>query len=535
MCQASEPVLTEIYIRYNQVGFFPDRMKNAWIFSMEEIKDAEFTLHNANNGKEVFSGTLQQVQGKWGNFKYHYTADFTGYQNEGKYYLKVGSKKTQPFIIGDNLFNTLADSLLKFYKVQRCGPTNPILHSTCHLYDCPYIEGEYPQKGIDVTGGWHDAGDYTKFLNTTAFTTYMMLFSYEFNGQKAGFDNDKNGAPDILEEAKVGLDWMLRCDAGTSLINQVQDNRDHEVGWRLPENDPLKYERPAFKSMGKNLIGIYSATLAMASRIWKTRFYDDAFSNQCLEKAKKYFDKHELAPDLDKTSSGMYQDKNFLGKLALGAIELYYATGNAVYLDYAKKYANRADADYWWSWGDINSLAHYRIAKTDAGYKSFIMSNVSVFNANKDSNLFNIATSYTWGTTHTLLGIIVQALLLEDLDPQLNFNDLVVSQIDYILGKNPWGISFIYNIGNNFTKNFHSQVAYFNGGYLPGGISAGPAPTALLKNYSIPRESINLGKFNSSEVQYFDDRHDYITNEPTIVTNATALFVFTHKSISVDR
>ena len=73
---------------------------------------------------------------------------------------------------------------------------------------------------------------------------------------------------------------------------------------------------------------------------------------------------------------------------------------------------------------------------------------------------------------------------------------------------------------------------YFNKGYLPGGLAAGPAPKDILDNYKITRINYSLDEFNSDKVKYYDDRLDYITNEPTIVGNATALFVFGYFSQS---
>ena len=96
------------------------------------------------------------------------------------------------------------------------------------------------------------------------------------------------------------------------------------------------------------------------------------------------------------------------------------------------------------------------------------------------------------------------------------------------MGKNPWGLSFIYGVGTVFPKNLHSQIAYFNNGYLPGAVAAGPAPKSILDNYQIPRTNFAFNRFNSDSILYYDDRADYVTNEPTIVTNATALFVFGH-------
>jgi hypothetical protein len=305
----------------------------------------------------------------------------------------------------------------------------------------------------------------------------------------------------------------------------VQNNRDHEVGWRLPENDPLKYERPAFRGLSKNLIGIYSAALSLGARIWKERFSETAFSMRLLETAEKVYSVRNYVPDLDTTSGGMYQDKSFAGKLSLGAIELYVTTGKQAYLSDAVLTIQKTPADYWWSWGDVNSLAHFRMAQFNPESVTILSSSVANFNSNRAQKIFNECAPFGWGSTHTFLGAALQALLLRRISPE-SYDSLIIQQLDYLFGNNPWGISFVYGFGKNHVKRFHSQVAYFNGGYLPGAISAGPAPKSLLAAMDIKRTPNELTKFNSDETQFFDDRLDYVTNEPTIATNATAVFVF---------
>lgn len=134
---------------------------------------------------------------------------------------------------------------------------------------------------FDLTGGWHDAGDYIKFLYTTAFTTYILLFSYEFDPNKFSFDLNNDSVPDVLQEARVGIDFLLRnYFSEDAFITQVQDDRDHKLGWRMPENHTLTINRLALVKMNKSQIRIYSAALAIASRIWRQRFLDITFAEK---------------------------------------------------------------------------------------------------------------------------------------------------------------------------------------------------------------------------------------------------------------
>lgn len=516
----------DIFIRTNQIGFLPDDLKTAVVLSKINLKDKPFSILENNSSKIKFESSILDSPSVYGNFNFCYEIDFSNLKTAGTYKIKLSDTESYPFKIGNSIFNNVRDSLSLFFKAQRCGPTNPILHQPCHLSDAARIIGYKDSTARDLTGGWHDAGDYVKFLKTTAYTTYLLLFSYEFDSQKFGYDLDKNDVPDILEEAKVGLDWLLRCNVDNqTLVSQVQNESDHNIGWRLPENDSLQFNRPAFVSIGKNTIGIYSAALALASRIWKDKLYDEDFANNCLITAEKFYSLRDNVQDVDTTFSNHYPEKSFNGKLALASVELYNSTKSEKYLSEAIDYGNKAGSDFWWSVGDINSLAHYKIALHNPDFAKYIYENLKHSKKTSDESFLREGLNYSWGTTNSFMGVSLQAILYKKLTGSTEFDSLNIYQRDYILGRNPWGISFIYNIGTKFSKNLHSQVAFFNGGYLPGALTAGPAPSDLLGKYKIQKLN-NDNEFNAAGTKYFDDKMDYITNEPTIVGNATALFVF---------
>lgn len=517
----------EIFIRTNQVGFLPNELKTAIILSKTELKHKPFYILEKKSNDIKFKGSITDSHSVYGNFNFCYEIDFSNLCSIGSYKIKLSDSESYPFQIGNSIFNNVRDSISLFFKAQRCGPSNPILHEPCHLSDATRIIGYKDSTARDLTGGWHDAGDYVKFLKTTAYTTYLLLFSYEFDSQKFGYDLDKNDVPDILEEAKVGLDWLVRCNVeNKTLVSQVQDDSDHNIGWRLPENDSLQFDRPAYVSIGKNTIGIYVATLALASRIWKEKFYDDEFASLCLFTAQEFYAIRRNVQDIDSTFSNHYPEKDYNGKLALAAIELFNTTKSEKFLQDAYFYGKNADSDYWWSVGDINSLSHFKIAQHNPDFVKYIYNNLKHSKSRIDKSFLRDALEYSWGTTNVFLGVSLQSILYKKLTGSNEFDSLNIFQRDYVLGRNPWGVSLIYNIGSNFSKNLHSQVAYFNNGYLPGALVAGPVPSNLLINYSINRINSDYEEFNSKEIKYFDDRMDYLTNEPTIVGNATALFVF---------
>lgn len=524
-CNAS--VAEDVFIRTSQVGFLPSDVKTAVILSKKDLSNQLFFIVNTKSEDVVYKEMINDSSTVYGDFNYCYKIDFSTVKQNGEYKVRVSDSESYPIKINDYIFNAIRDSLSLFFKVQRCGATNPVLHQPCHLSDSYKLIGYKDSSARDLTGGWHDAGDYIKFLKTTAYTTYLLMFSYQFDESKFSYDLNKNNVPDILEEAKIGLDWLIRCNVNNeTLVVQVQDENDHTVGWRLPENDSLQFTRPAFVNIAKSTIGYYAATLALASKIWKEKFYDDKFSEQCLIIAEKFYSLKDNVQDVDTTFSNHYPEKDFNGKLALAAIELFNSTRKDQYLKDALEYGEKAGADFWWSVSDINSLAHFSIAKFNPEFANYIKQNLiqSLNHSNKE--LYNEGLDYSWGTTNTFLGISLQSLLYKKLTGSNEFDSLAIFQRDYVLGKNPWGISFIYNIGTKFSENLHSQIAFFNKGYLPGGLSAGPAPATILERYKINHSDKSFSQFNSDMVKYSDDRMDFITNEPTIVGNATALFVF---------
>lgn len=514
-----------LFIRVNQLGFRPGDHKEATILARRNLSGAPFTLRSGVTS--VYTGRIGESRGRYGQFPLTYAIDFTRLRTPGRYTIQIQDQESVSFAIGDALYDGLADSLLLFFRVQRCGDHSPLLHEPCHLHDATGIVDARGtiRKNLDAEGGWHDAGDYVKFLNTTAFATYTMLFAYEFDPQAFDVDRDTNGTPAILREARVGLDWILKaCLQDGKLITQVQDLRDHDQGWRLPEDDGLVLDRPAFLGIGKNLIGIVSATLATASAIWRP--HDPRFADKCLTKAEDLYSRRSDVPDIDVSGTGMYRDNHFLGKLALGAIELYRATGNPRYLPQAKAYASSAGADFWWSWGDVNAYADYRLASIDRRFAQFLRQNLLSARSVSNRNVFGEAVPGNWGSTHAMLGMALQAILWKQLFGGETFDTLAQRQCDYILGRNPWGVCFMANTGANPARHFHSQVAYFRNGYLPGGLAGGPVTAATMRQYSIPLEHEDrYAEFQSDVAVYHDDRMDYVTNEPTIAAAATAIVV----------
>ncbi len=268
----------DIFIRASQTGFSMNEPKLAVAFSKAPLPP-DFTLVNDGDGRLVsFQGKTKIITNvTWGQFGHHGELDFSSVHLPGRYVLKMGDAKSLPVQIGNGTYGELSAQLLEFMRQQRCGH-NPWLGTNCHQADGrtvygPLTNGSY----LDARGGWHDAGDLLKYLLTSGNATAQMLLAYEL-GPKPKYpaklervvstpqsadqfdaigNPGTNGIPDILDEARWGLDWLLKLHpAPDQLYHQVADDRDH-AGWRLPQNETVDYgwgkggARPVYFADGK--------------------------------------------------------------------------------------------------------------------------------------------------------------------------------------------------------------------------------------------------------------------------------------------
>ena len=295
----------EIYVRVNQVGYLPSDAKVAIAFGRLTLP-LRFSVIDDATQQVAFEGSVRAMPGRWGQFDSHVALDFSQLERPGRYLLRVGETDSRPFQIGAALYDELPDQLLEFMRQQRCG-YNPWLDAVCHSFDGRTAYGPLPAGTyLDATGGWHDAGDLLKYLLTSSNATGQMLLAYQLTSGSTRAPHatrvifhdrfnalgqpGANGVLDILDEARWGLDWMLKLHpAPDQLYHQVADDRDHQ-GWRLPQNETVDYGwgpgsyrviyfadgRPQglrdYKSKSNgvaNLAGRYAAAMALGYQIWK--------------------------------------------------------------------------------------------------------------------------------------------------------------------------------------------------------------------------------------------------------------------------
>lgn len=545
-------IFAESFIRINQIGYFPYDKKNAIIFSNDDLSNVSVSIIRDNDNKTVFGPVnLKENKGIFGSFKNHFVFDFSSFKDSGNYKIVLSDGSYSPvFEISNCVYKYQNEAILNFFHGQRCG-YNPVLDTSCHLFtktsrkDAKAAGGPEDGKTFDASGAWHDAGDYIKFMITVSNTTYFLLFSFLQKPDKF-LDNylsdgtpGKNNIPDVLDEAKYGLDWIMKMHPSENIFYyQVGGKEDHDY-WRLPDNDNANYKeapfRPAYFGPGANICGRASASFALAYKIWKEYLKDENYANQCLIHSKQLYKlARENLKAIPSNPSTFYNETTFYDDLELAAIELYKITNENSYLRQAEMYALKCgSANGWLDWSSIHFISHYQLYPFASELvkdklKEYMESDLDYNFAKYQSNIYGMSADYVWGSMSILTGVIIKAHLYEKMFKNKKYRDLLISSRDYLLGKNQWGVCFIVGMGTNFPQNVHAQIPAILKQNIYGMPIEGPMQRTEWEKLNIRTSGKSpYSKFNSDIAVYYDDPSDYATNEMTIYQGVLTLCMFT--------
>lgn len=574
----SAPPAEEVYLRVNQLGYLPEEPKLAIAFSKGKLKE-KVLLKSTRDDSFAHKLKAAPLKGKsWGAFPFYYELDFSEVSQAGTYYLETasGSARSAEFEIGEHAYGHHQEDLLEFMRQQRCG-YNPFLDLVCHQRDGRSMYGPMPDSTyVDLSGGWHDAGDQLKYLMTSSYATAHMLKAYELYPDKFGDTHNAlgqpgaNGIPDVLDEAKWGLDWLLRMHPEPEvLFHQVADDRDHR-GWKMPDEDISEYGwgpnsyRVGYVANGQpqglggylskatglaNLAGRSAAAMAMAARIWKQNGYDPAFAARCQQAAQSLY-------ALGKANEG-YQQGNSYGApyrygedtwaddMEWGAAELFRLTQQPHLITEAKRYARLANTV---SWMPLDTAEHYRYYPfvnmghhalyelVDPAFQdtlaSYYREGIEHTVSRAANTPYTIGVPFIWCSNNLLTGLIMQILLYEDMTGDGQYQAFAVQQRDWLFGRNPWGTSMFTALpaDGEYPLDVHTSVYVMTKRVVPGGLVDGPV-YASIHQAQRGLEMVDGDEFahlQNPYVVYHDDIGDYATNEPTMDGTAGALLMMAH-------
>ncbi len=567
-CMTTPQNAAQSWIRINQLGYLPHSTKVAVLASKAAIPCTRFDLFDAQSNQPVWNSTRAKSTGAYGPFMQTYRLDFSEFQNEGQFYLKVDQIKSPAFKINNHAYDGAADFLLKYMRQQRCG-FNPFLNDSCHTHDGYTIYGPMPDgTHLDVVGGWHDAADYLQYVTTSANAAFHLLFAYRENPEsfEDRFDASglagANGIPDVLDEAKWGLDWLLKMHPRDDwMFNQIADDRDHR-GWRLPTEDTTSYgrglERPVYFCSGEvqgvfdyknratgtaSTAGKFASAFALGARIFKNINSD--YANQLARRAGSAYRFGKNKPGACQTAPCrapyFYEEDNWADDMELGAAELYALTHKASFLQEAINYSQfepitpwlGADTARHYQWYPFMNIGHYELAKAASEnvkqklidyYRDGIE---KVWRRGKD-NAFLMGVPFIWCSNNLVTALVTQCQLYRKLSGDESYLELEAAMRDWLFGCNPWGVSMVIGLPADgvYAHDPHSAFSHLHGYQIDGGLLDGPVNGSIFKSlkYVTLRDEDEFAPFQSDLVVYHDDMGDYATNEPTMDGTATLVY-----------
>ena len=556
-----------IYV--NQMGYLPHRRKTAILaFPQEKEAPAPVISGTVRIFKEDGSLVLEKAVVPFGwdetSGDYVFRMDFSEVTDAGKYYITCEDSTSHTFSVRTGLYNDLNILLERALYFQRCGMELTEAHAgkfarkACHTAPSvlwteykKVMDGELTEQDMqtfDIKGGWHDAGDYGRYTTAAACALGHLLYAYRFfpgafthclNIPESG-----NGTPDILNECRYELDWMLQMQAEDGSVYHKHTTL-HHAGFVMPHEDTHQMILFPASSMA---VGDFVGTMALASRIYHP--FDKEFADRALEAAKKSYAWLTAHPDflfdhVKECGSGAYGDRSDLDERMWAAMELYRSTGEEAYLTDARRYFDEQQAPVQYGWADISGFAAWALLEdellADAAsdnqslssaeqdfrtvYKALLLKEADHLLDVIDACGYGVALSgkeYCWGSN---LGVLNRGMLFATayrLDAKPSYYDAVVCQMDYLLGVNATDYSYVTGVGEHAYCNPHNRVPASDGieetilGFVSGGANGSrwvdPVAKQLIPEGTPPMKC------------YVDRWECYSLNEITIYWNSPAIF-----------
>ena len=557
------PIEGGVYLRYNFLGFTPNRQKRLVVMSERNLGNREWTITKEETQEVVMRGRFgNSVSGISGHMPlpFNYVVDFSALRYEGTYRFETEGAHPAVFPIGDDVYSWLISSPLLWMRTARCGYDGHRTHGSCHLGDTSAVlfhrrgadNGSWHNAGsgkrMNAVGGWHDAGDYVKFSLTIGYATYFLLRAYELYPAlfDTMFNHSKTEFNDILDEARWGLAWLMRTmtPADTNeFIVQVANYQDHNVGYRLPHNDRLDGQRPILSALSPTQMGYTAASLALGANIFRNIVGREEIAAEYEARARLIFRRaisnDAVAPaGYDDKLNTWYGDQTINDNLALAAAELYRLTGEDFYREQSVRFQDIARNAGWRAWESVNMPANLRIMEWHPVAVNDLHADLDAFLAHgrRPGNIWGLPTQYVWAGLYTYIAIGANAMEFQMLTSDRRYEELGRNMFDYFMGKNNWGINFVATEdprlkGRTITQP-NSQIFGLQANFFPeGAISEGPGDRPSWERFSIffPLDPTaeRTYKFNTADGVFFDNRKDFMSMETTIHGVAAGIFKMT--------
>ena len=503
-------------IRVNQVGYETNARKYA-VFADLDSSDKKYSLIDIASGKTVKSGDIPKLEeNKWTG-ESNAMLDFSDVKTPGTYkFVTAEGEESATFAIGDDVYKESYDALLRMLYLQRCGveltkeEAGDFAHKRCHT-QLATIYGTTTE--IDVSGGWHDAGDYGRYVVSGVKAVADLFIAYDETGNEV-----------LLEEARYELDWLFKMqDAATGGVY-------HKVtgelfpGTILPEDEtwPL-----IVCPVSNTATGDFAAIMAKASRLYK----DEAFSSKCLEASKKAYDylilhqKDNGFTNPGTIVTGEYPDSDCNDEIFWSAIVLYVATGDESYFKEVEEIYDKLTGLIDLGWVNMAGYGMYTMLsdRFPSGHTTFVntvkteyIRQVDYTLPMADASPYNISrsSSFEWGSNMGIANLGITYLIANKATGDSKYKTYANSCLNYLYGINATGYCFITGFGTLSPQHTHHRPSQKLNKTMPGMLVGG-----VNSGLDDPYAKAVLTKAAKAKC-YVDNDQSYSCNEVCVYWNS---------------
>jgi len=536
-------------IKLNQVGYLPQSAKLALVPAGSK---SVFEVVAADGGQVVLRGELGRATAWAPAGDTVRVADFSALTVAGSYRIRVaGQPESDAFSIGPGVYRTLDAAALKAFYFNRSGTALSARHAGVYARPAGHPDDRvlvHPSAAsttraagtvLAAAKGWYDAGDYNKYIPSAAISTYTLLAAYEhfpapFAARDTGIPESGDAVPDILDEAMWNLEWMLA----------MQDPDDGGVYHKLSNLrfDAMVLPHAAMRDpryvVAKSTAAAlgFAATMATASRVLaRHEGRWPGMAARMLAAAERAWTWAQAHPSVlfknpADVLTGEYGDARLDDEFAWAAAELYITTGkDSYYLALAPETVSATVP----AWDDVRglawmSLAHHRARLGPQADQSLIAGRIDELAARLAAEWrasgYRVGMrggDFVWGSNAVMLNGAMMLLQAYRLNGKCDYLDAAQSHLDYVLGRNATGLSFVTGFGARSPRHPHHRLSLGDtvAAPVPGFVVGGPQP--------FQQDKAECPAYPSAlpALSYLDHACSYASNEVAINWNAPLVYV----------
>lgn len=537
-------------IKLNQLGYLPSAPKVALVTGFDEVLTARvgtpFQVRSLATNEVAYAGQLELVTelDTAVSGERILKADFSPLNTPGDYFITIDAYRMEDsplFSIHGDVYDQLLTDASRYFYLQRSGIpleaqfAGQFARAIGHPQDAnaEFRSGEFPPR--DVAGGWYDAGDYGKYVNAGSWAISDLLWAFEmfpeqFSDNQFNIPESNNDIPDLLDEIRWELDWILKMQNPESggFYHMVQPTGETTI----PNDDVPRFiedeEGKRVDVQPTSTTANAVAALAHAAILFEP--YDSTYAQQLLTAAQAGWDYLDANPDGVAPVDGPYGYEDNIEDRFWAAATLYRATEEQIYHDYLQQTYTEVETlfdseeDNAYTSGMLGWLQYSKSDTTDPELMAFYeplftnwANRMAARWQNSSWNLAMLDEDFYWGSNYVTLSTpFVMVIGADALGQKTTSSEVIgLNALDYLLGTNPLSFSYVSGYGENSLQHPFAQQWSLDGiPAVPKGVLAG-GPNA----YS---NELLYSKFAGK--RYTDVDSAWTTNEHTIYWNSQLVF-----------